>query len=121
MNAPGSRADQLEELVIVGPAPGDTAKKGQFEFMLSCQGIEGADESVLIFPQADQSDAQNARRLVRWRGGIDIKEGGIDSIRDDPGLAGQWAHGGLRIVGDANHSKGARNGNGLQPRGEPVK
>jgi len=119
MFAPRPAREQLPEFfAVVGGV--DIAEKDDFERTFLGEGIEGADEVVLVFAVADDADAEDERGGGGVGGGREVEEGGVGGVGDDPGAAREGLDRLPGVAGDANDAADAGEGEAFEAGGEPL-
>ena len=119
IRAPGPCLEQPKEFVAVRLFLRRLAEEHDLELTLCGEGIERADESVLIFAHADRADAKNDRRRMRIRPGVNGKKLSVCRVGHQPRPPGKAGDRLTSIVRDANDSAGARQRETFEPRGDP--
>src|ERR1700722_17849789 len=98
MPAPCARAEQFKKLASIRIVARHSAEKQELEFSFRRQRVEGADEGILIFAQANVADAQNDRRAFWIYFRLDGKKIRVHGVGHDPGFFCETGHGGARAI-----------------------
>src|SRR2546428_13677162 len=104
MLAPGSLAHQGKKFVIISTTWTGAPQEHQPELSFLGQGIQGANERVLVLTHADMAHANDFLRSTGRRRCGNIEKRCINGIGYNPRAARQVADSLLRVRSDADHS-----------------